>query len=1067
MTPERGFRGSSGRGRSDRAAGREGQPGTMPFGERREVTALCYDLIDSTKLLAHLDLEDFQDVIAGFQEQAGAAVRAYGGSVRETLGDDGGMAFFGYPLPMEDSATEAIQAGLDIVQACRELAARSGSGDLHVRIGIATSEVIVQDAQGSTDAMVVGFAPALASRLQALAPPDTVVVSESTRAVARRHFTFQHLGTRTLKGLDEALPIWSVKRRSVGPSRFFASGKLRARMIGRDAELKQALKCWDEAAAGHGQALFVEGEAGIGKSRMLHEILRGTRGRRGRILLFQCSQRGMDSALAPLIDVVRSASGASDVGGELTVKQVGQLMHREGVHDPDVIEMIAFATGAAVQSVRIAGETGHQRIRDRIIWAIRRCIDTWCESGPVIVGIEDLHWADPTSQDVLKALAGWIQTKRILLLCTSRDPPSWLESGPHIHRLHLDRLQAADTALLLSQLWSTKEGSAIPPEAVTLVHERTNGVPLFLEEVSQWLASSGEAGDWKRALSGVRLSSFEKLLSARLGGLGPAKVVAQAAAAFGREFDEDLLREIVHDIPEEHVSASFGELVDANILVRRNVGPVPGYGFRHALIQESLYDSLLRKSRVSLHRQIYEAAANRTNGQIRMGAAILAEHADRAGLYVEAVTNYIAAAKESSRRSAMVEARNLLERARQIIEKILPGDEQERLELAVLAALGPVLTSTQGTKHPEACALYERAVEIARRRPASEQAGWFPIYWGWWYTGADFAVQHERAETVIAALRDVDDPEVQLQAQHCVWAIDFNMGHHDTCIAAVDKGLALYQSGRGRESLTLYGGHDPRVCGLGQKGLSLWFKGFPRQAVASVEESLQWANEIAHVGSLAHALDIAAMLHRYRGNLEALAETTGEMTRLTEAHDLHSLAAKALIFNGWRTARLGDPHEGRRSAEEGFAIQRRIGTREDFPVYSEMLAEILSLLPEADAAVGVLNEALEEAERTGHLYWLPELHRRRAQLAAALGAGGDDIAASLETALRLAHGQNAAALFVAACETALSLGVWERIHTDVRGMSGRILAGVEQDGELAPLLKSIADRVGAEGGRRG
>ncbi len=1053
--------------RSSRGAGPhradDSVAGAVPFGERREITALCYDLIGSTKLLAHSDLEDFQDMVTDFQRETGRAVRAHGGLVRESLGDDGGMAFFGFPTPIEDSATAAIRAGLDIIQACRRLAARHQN--LHVRIGIATSEVVVREAEGDTEAAVVGFAPTLAARLQTLAPSDTVVVSERTRRLARRYFAFEHLGDHALKGLEEEQAVWSVRRRASGRSRFFASGKFGTRMIGREAELRTALEAWERAVAGDGHVLVIEGEAGIGKSRFVHEVLRKTRGRRARLLLFQCSPRGLDTALAPLIDVIRTNSGLEE-SGELTAEQVAELMRREGIQDSAAIEMIAFATGAVGHTGAIADVAGHERIRDRMISAMESCIDVWCEKGPIVIAVEDVHWIDPTSKALLQALAERVRTKPVLLLLTGREPPSWIESGAHIREIHLDRLRASEASALVSELWARRKTGAIPPDALSLVYQRTNGVPLFLEEIAQWLAStsSAESRDWMSLLSHARSSSFENLLAARLGSLGPAKSVAQAASVIGREFDEKLLSAIVPDVTGESLSVAIAELVRANILVWQEVRGVAGYAFRHSLIQETLYKALLRAASISLHRKVYEAAVNMPEVRTTMSAATLAEHADRAGFHKEAASNYIAAAKESSARSAMVEARNLLQRALEIIGNIAQGDDHDRLELAALAALGPVLTSTEGTKSPAACDLYERAVAIARRRPAHEQADWFPIYWGWWYTGADFAIQRERAQAVIADLRGVDEPEVQLQAQHCVWAIDFNMGRHETCIAAVDAGLALYQSGKGRESLTLFGGHDPRVCGLGQKGLSLWFKGLPNQAVACVEESVRSARQIGHAGSLAHAYDIAAMLYRYRGDLNSLRKTIAAMRRLARKHELHSLAAKALIFDGWRIAKLGNPARGRKSAEAGFAIQREIGTREDFPVYSEMLAEILALLSETDAAIGLLDEAVEEAERTGHLYWLPELHRRRALLNAQRGAAVEETVASLDRALRLALEQNATTLFLGACETALALGVWERVDPALRAAVRPAIASVEQEGEMATLVASIVGMLDRSGG---
>ncbi|MBA5776700.1 AAA family ATPase [Stappia sp. F7233] len=1033
----------------------------MSFGERREVTALFYDLIDSTKLLTHSDLEEFQDVIAAFHEKTSRAVQSQGGSIGETFGD-GGMAFFGHPEPLEDTATAAIQAGLDIVQACRRLAAEAGRDDLHVRIGIATSEVVVQLGEAKIGAGVTGLAPTLASRLQGLAEPDTVVVGERTRELARRHFSYTYLGAHKLKGLDEELNLWSVKPRAIRASRFLASGRLSTHLVGRKRELETALGLWKKAASGQGQTLVLTGEAGIGKSRFAYEVFRRTRAGRSRLTVLQCDPRSSNISMFPLAELVRASSGLGEDIGAHGLGAVADLMQGEGISDPEVIETIAFAAGVAPAPNGLAAEVNPQRVRDRIVWAIHEVLAAWAQAGPVIIAVEDLHWIDPTSLDLLKDLTDWIADKPILLVLTMRDAQGWLESRKDVTHIALNRLQADEIGDFVAKLIPGDDQDGGREAALPLIYQRTNGIPLFLEELLQWLKNEPGNGDVDTLtkLSNARIFSFENLLSARLGASRLAKSVAQAASVIGHAFDEETLWSILPDVAANDITHALDDLVEAKLLVRRRDGSGGTYDFRHAMIEETLYGTLLRKSRSALHEKIYLAASAGT-ARTKLGPARLAEHAERAGLSKEAVRNFIAAAKESSIRSAVVEARHFLERASRLLEAINPDDEREKLELTALAALGPILTSTQGTRSPEACRLYERAVEIARRRPIHEQAQWFPIYWGWWYTGADFGIQRERAETVMSDLRQVADPEVQLQVQHCVWAIDFNMGRHDTCVAAVDAGLELYQAGRGRESLTLYGGHDPRVCGLGQKGLSLWFKGFPSRALASVEESLRWAREIRHMGSECHACDIAAMLHRYRRDYGSLREVIGNMRELARKHDLPSLDAKSMIFEGWCMAELGDPAAGGTAAEEGAAILAGIGTREDFPVYSEMRAEILAMQGETAAALSLLNEALAEAEATGHRYWLAELYRRRALVLDQRGEGKTEVVDALNRALAVAQDQGAKLLFLMAYHTALELGVADEIEPEFHQQALAAAKTVEQSTEMAALLASIAAKAGA------
>ncbi len=983
-------------------------------------------------------------------------MRALGGSISDTQGD-GGLALFGYPIPSEDSATSAIHAGLDITQACKRLAAETGQTALHVRVGVATSEVVVQDLTPDAEPRVTGVAPALAARLQQLSPPDTVVVTQRTHDLSQGDFVFQFLGSRTIKGFGEGQEVWAVKRRIIGATRFPTSGKFGMRMVNREAELKIAHELWRQVQNGIGEVLFISGDAGIGKSRLLYDVLRDARTQNARTVVLQCFPRGTETALSPLIELVRAAALAPDEAGELTYQRLAALLRREGLSDEGAIAAIAFAVGVDAPSRFGKDNEKPAQIRERIYEAVNRFLENWLKSNPLIVAVEDLQWIDPTSSELLRKLIEWARDKPVFFILTARERLAVNDLGSHITEVSLDPLPEELATELVTNLWPGIDVPALPPAALSLIYQRTNGVPLFLEELTQWVEdkAGSDVDDLLKTLSNARILSFQNVLSARLGALGQAKAVAQAAAVIGIRFDEQTLSVILPDMDQDHLSRSLADLVNANILIRAERGMSPGYFFRHSLIQETIYGALLRKTRASLHQKAFEAARS---GLIQMSNALMATHAERAGLLSEAVECSISAGKESFARSAVLEAKQLLERALVLLQDAPQDDKSERLELSALAALGPILTSTEGTKSPAACALYDRAVQIARRRPSHEQVAWFPIYWGWWYTGADFGIQRERAAMVMSDLRSVDDPEVRLQVQHCIWAIDFNIGHHDTCVEAVDTGLALYEVGSGRQSLTLYGGHDPRVCGLGQKGLSLWFKGFPKQALQSVEMAVAWANKIEHVGSISHALDIAAMLNRYRCDYDALRRTTLEMRRLAQKHGLPLLAAKAEIFDGWRIARLGDPAGGRIIAEKGLAIQEEIGTREDFPVYAEMLAQILMKVCEPKLALRLIDEAVKETERTSHLYWLSELHRRQAIVKAELGHDAQEIADLVNAALQTAEDQNAATLFLKAFKTALDLGIPDRVAAKFRDEIEPVMARVDDNGELAPLLHSITDR---------
>lgn len=1032
------------------------------FPERRELTALFYDLVESTNLLTHTDIEDYQEIIASFQEAAQRAVQIHGGSVRDKFGD-GGMVVFGYPVPSERHALRATHAGLDIIAACKQLAAEIGRDDLQVRIGIATSDVVVDDpVTEKSNYTIIGIAPTLASRLQTFADPNTIVVCDRTYKLTRRYYRYEDRGIRSIKGFERGEHVWRVTRQRDHASRFFGSVDIGMSMIGRRTELGIAIRLWRKALTGQGQMLIVQGEAGVGKTRLLHEIRRRTRSSRSRMLVFQCSARGARMALQPLADRFLGARASRhDGGGQLTADFIESTLRREGIHDPETIEILASLICAEKNKNPEFGDLGPGQMRQRTYFAVRNCLSVWLQKAPVVIAVEDAHWIDPTSRDLLEDMAGWIKNRQVLLVVTTRMPIGDIVESAAEKRIILDGLSHKEAGELANIIWDRDSEDAIPASAIDLIYKKSNGIPLFLEEIITLFRESlgFDVQKLGKFLKNANIPGFESVLSAKLNSLGGAKEVAYAASAVGRNFGPELIHNILGNVGSGMLEDAFNRLIEANLIVPHGGGVSNVYSFRHALIQETIYRMLLRKSRQTLHRLIFLAVSEKRNIAPWMRIAALAEHAERAGLIKEAVEKYVEAGRENSALYAVREARSLLDTALRLAKKIDDPDERDQLSLSALSVLGPILTSTEGTKSPDACKLYEDAIKITRRRPDDERAAWFPIFWGWWFTGANFAVQRERARIVMEELEDVEDPQIQLQIQHCVWANDFNMGNHDSCIAAVDGGIRLYQSREGRESYTLYGGHDARVCGLGEKGLALWFKGRVQGAIVNVKASRAWADEIGHLGSILHALDIEAMLLRYRRAFEPLRSTASEMKNLADRFDLKPFHAKAMIFDGWCIGHTVDAEQGRDLVANGLAIQKEIGTDEDFPVYSEMLAELISKTGRPADGVALLDEAINESERTGHNYWLAELYRRRARIQSQAGEDEDKIVRTLEKSMAIAHRQNAIALLLRAFGTLKSLGLSDHADPRIWSQVEDAIAQVEPDDDMRKLVESIRSRI--------
>ncbi|PAP98246.1 AAA family ATPase [Mesorhizobium mediterraneum] len=1013
-------------------------------GERRVMTALCYDLVGSTDLLAVLDIEDYEELMSAFRRAARQAISSYSGVVVSEAGD-GGVALFPAEMEAKDAASQAIRAGLEIIEACKRVGLEKDHTDLHVRVGIATSMTLVHgDGGDPAHASVTGPALAMATRLQAMAHPDAILVSDETRNLARRSHVFSFRGIHVIRGFAEPQRTWRAISHKRDVDRFFAFGRLNNTFIGRGDELATIAACWHDAVAGKGGVILVQGEAGIGKSRLLYEVRKRTRFQRAKLLLFQCQPGGSHSALYPLLQNVRSDLAGKE--GRLETSDVAEVFANQGVHDDEVVDIFSFLLGAEGSNPALK-EADLKVIREKAAWAVRRSIEAICERGPLILVVEDIHWIDLTSRQLLAELALFIHRVPVLLIMTAR-PGSETFSGfrdlPHITLKPLDREETRQAIMAMRP----EIGSAAHSELISMVEEVTGGVPLFIEEICQWIAENAASITDRLAPAGSssRISVFEGILQARLEALGPAKDVARAAAVAGNRFNLELLQKLSPEYSDETIGNALDTLIEAGFLIRVRPSGEPDYGFRHALIRETIYNALLRRRRQALHQSLFSAVGCDRNLAPWLGTAELAEHAERAGLIEEAIDQFVIAGTESSSRSAMAEARQILEHALGLCERVAATDTRDALRLSAMVVLGPILTAVEGPNSAPARKLYEDGVVIARRRPVAERAKWFPIYWGWWFT--DTVMDGERAEVVLSDLRDVEDAEVQLQARHCVWAIDFNLGRHDRCIAAVDVGLSLYEHGQGKANAALFGGHDARVCGLAHRALSLWFVGKPASAIHSMSEARSWAQQTGHAGSIAHAYLNEAMLHCYRRDFSALRSVIADLRHLTERHHMPALVAAAQIFEGWCDGNAGQIESGREKMRQGLGLHGELQTPEDEPVYCGMLAELLTRTAEVDEALALLGSAVAQAEAGGSRFWLAELYRRRAELLLLQGDAEADVIAALEKSIAIAAEQSAVPFLVSAYETLQSSGLSPELSSRYRDRVERAKSALEPGAAL-------------------
>lgn len=1046
--------------------GQEPSTGPLSSGERRQITALFYDIAGSTTMMNAMDPEDYMELQAKIHETAAAAITERGGYIDQVMGD-GATVYFGYPEANEDASEKAVAAGLDIVERCQTIDTM-GAEPIRLRIGIATALAVfgqhramaVGHAAGPY-AEIVGIAPTLAARLQALAEPNTVIVSNNTYRITHRLFEYADFGKHELKGFPDSHRIWRAVAALDVEDRFAGHRSSASPFIARETELEQALDCWREAQAGKGQILYLSGEAGIGKSRLTRAIRQAIGRSADQVLALQCHPHSQSIPMFPFINGIRSELRQrvpdfdfSSVSGE-TIRQHLQLPDTLG---PEICDTLSFLLTDEASRERHSNSQAQLDFGARAIEAVTQTLWGVATNAPYVVIVEDLHWADRQTLETLDRITRSITDHSVLIIYTSRDAlgPEW-RSLPGTTEIALGPLDKRTIAELVQAVSGRDHFS---DELLTLIYNKSDGVPFFAEELARFLDEQGDvvsaSDDW-RIFSSDGVVTLQNLLMARLAGLGDDKLVAQAASVIGRNFSAEMLIGLFVGIRDaQSVENALDALVDRGFL-RLIAGEIePEYAFKHALLRHAAYESLLRADRRKVHGRIFDLALADDGPTTGLSEAELAHHAEQAGRIAEAVIHLIKAGRLASQQSALYEARVLLDNAEALLPKIADSDRTVDRELDLIATLGPVLTTLEGAGSARARGLYERGVAVCRGDANVDPTAWFPVYWGWWFTAPDFNSQRERSDIIVADMSRGTSAEAQLQALHCGWATAFNTGRHTKCLAAVDSGLALYDTEDAANDRARYGGHDAKVCALGERALSQWFTGATASAMENLRLAKDWAKEIDHLGSLCHVLDIEIMLHRYRGDTKAASATARQMATIAGEHGLRSFEAKSLIFDGWASGLSGELQAGHDRLSDGLKIQHEIGTEEDFPVYHEMWAELKGLMHLPNIGIGIVDNAIERAEASGHRFWLPELYRRRGRLLASAKADASTVTDSFMQAAAIGREQEANVLTLRAL---VDLGdlVPQASHNQAwQAETSALVDTLEQDDERDGLTSRLA-----------
>jgi class 3 adenylate cyclase len=987
-------------------------PAGIAPAERRQLTIMFCDLVGSTELATQLDPEDLRDIIAAYHRRVAEGVARYGGFTARLMGD-GVLAYFGYPLAHEDDAERAVRGGLAIVEA---IAGLGLAQPLQVRIGIATGLVVVGDLIGTgagQEQTVTGETPNLAARLQTLAAPNAVIVSHSTRRLLGTLFEMEDLGPQSLKGFAGELRAWRVVGESGVESRFAALRTAETPLVGREEELDLLLRRWAQAKSGEGRVVLLSAEAGIGKSRLTEALVERIAAEKPGRLRYFCSPHHQDSALFPVIAQLERAAGFTrDDTSSAKQEKLAALLGDSAAASDDLAligELLSLSTMPASPTL----ELSPQGKKELTFEALLRQLEALTRKQPVLMVFEDLHWIDPTTRELFDRIIVRIENLPVLLIATIRpDFASPWTGQPHVTMLALSRLGRRDGAALVRQL--VAKATALPLEIIEEIIERTDGVPLFLEEVTKLVleaAISNTAGGNAVPLPGTRLAvppTLQASLMARLDRLGPAaREVAQIGAAIDRDFPYELLL-AASQRGEAETRAALDGLVAAGLVFQRGTPPAAEYQFKHALIQDTAYGTLLRGPRRALHARIAAAIQEQSPRIVERSPEILAHHLTEAGELDSAATYWLEAGRRASGQSANIEAAAHLARGIAGLSGLAETPERIQQELVLQLALGPMLLSTRGYGSPETRRAYRRAAELAAR--LGDDRAHFAATWGLWITthggGREDEERLRHLGELVQIADRVADPELSLQAHHSAWATWVWGGEFVRSLDHVRQGIALYDPDKHRHHALMYGGHDPGVCGKGQSAMALWVLGYSDQAAQIAGEGIILAEGLGHVPSVLHSLWFAVAVGHLRRDLATARDYSERLLTLGHEHGLRQYQAVGGIFHGWALMQSG-------SGDEGLAELRSCIGRYGATSWT-MLGLFRAMLAEAELLSGNFQqaeEALTGTEEVGNRWWWAEFLRLRGDLHRS-GSVRDKAAAeqSYREAIAVARGQQAKAL---------------------------------------------------------
>jgi class 3 adenylate cyclase/predicted ATPase len=986
--------------------------------ERRQVTVMFADLVGSTALSTGMDPEDLREIISAYQKCVAEAVHHFGGFVARYVGD-GVLVYFGYPQAHEDDAERAIRAGLELITAVSALKSRVS---LQTRVGIATGLVVVGDLTGSgqtQERSIVGETPNLAARLQGIAEPNTVVICNSTRRLVGNLFEMEDLGPRDLKGIVRPVRAWAALRASSVASRFEAlhATGLTA-LVGREEEFELLRRRWLKATDGEGQVVLLSGEAGIGKSRLATAFVELLAGEPHIRLRYFCSPQHTDSALYPIIGQIERAAGlAREDTSRAKLDKLDRLLKQTSTSAQDAAlfaEMLSLPNDGRYPAV----EPTPQQRRQRTLEALGLQLEALVRSSPVLMVFEDAHWSDPTSLELFGRTVDRIRRLSVLLIVTFRPEfePAWI-GQPHVTPLNLNRLAPREVGAIIDHIVGNKPLLASIRQDII---ERTDGIPLFVEEMTKAVLEAESEGEARRAAALVPSpalavpASLHASLMARLDRLGPAKELAQIGAAIGREFSHPLLAAVVRK-PEAELRTALDRLIRAGLLRRHGGAPYATYFFKHVLVRDAAYSTLLREPRRTLHARIAETLESQFAEISEKQPELVARHCTEAGQIEKAAALWGKAGLRSAQRSALVEAAEQLRRALGQIATLTATSALRREEIKLQVALITPLLHVNGYAAPETRAAVQRArllIEQAEAlgEPPEDPLLLFSVLYGFWVANLvafNGDVMRELAVQFLA-LADKQKATGPLMMGHRLMGLSLlHTGDIVDGRAHLDRAITFYDPAEHRPLATRFG-QDIGAATLSWKSLGSWLLGYPEAALADSEHALKVAREIGHSATLMYVLNFSAWTHIHCGNYAAANALIDEFSALKDETGSLFWAAWGMMQQGCLLALTGKASDAVQTITSGVTAMQSTGTTMWMPLWLSYLTRANAEIGQFDNARRCIGEAMAAVETAKERWCEAEVNRIGGEIA--LLSPEPDLAiaeAYFERALAVAREQQA------------------------------------------------------------